>query len=67
MAMAWIGIEDADNRGRSPRPETVAPTDWLVRTRVDGLIVETRVRAVSEREAHRLARRLGDDYTLSRL
>lgn len=66
MAMAWIGIEDRDDWGRTPRI-TAALTEWLIRARVDGRVVVTRVRAASEREAHRLARRLGDDYILTRL
>jgi hypothetical protein len=65
MAMAWIGQEQSET------PRVAGPgadrADWLLRVRIDGRVVEARVLDTSERDAHRYARRLAGDYTLSRL
>ena len=65
MAMSWIGLEEDGAPARATaQAETI--TDWLVRLRVEGRRVDVRISAASEREAHRWARRLGGDYTLTR-
>ncbi len=61
--MSWIGVESADedrprDRGREAR------RDWMLRVRLDGRTVESRLLDLTEREAHGYARRLAADYTL---
>ena len=63
--MSWIGVESADDdRARARRRSREGRQDWMLRVRLDGRTVESRLLALTEREAHSYAQRLAPDYTL---
>ena len=63
--MSWIGVESADEGRDRPRSKaTGRQQDWVLRVRLDGRLIESRLLRVSESEAHGYARKLSADYTL---
>jgi hypothetical protein len=63
--MSWIGVESAEEGHGRPRSKGKGPQqDWVLRVRLDGRLIESRLLRVTESEAHRYAGRLSDDYTL---
>lgn len=63
--MSWIGVESADDdRAQARRRAREERQDWLLRVRLDGRTVESRLLNLDEREAQSYARRLAPDYTL---
>lgn len=62
--MSWIGVESAEEGPGRPRSKGTPQQDWVLRVRLEGRLIESRLLRVTEGEAHRFARRLGVDYTL---
>jgi hypothetical protein len=63
--MSWIGVESAEEGPGRPRPKAKGQQqDWVLRVRLDGRLIESRLLRVTESDAHSYARRLSADYTL---